>query len=40
MMFWQEHGRQIDLLFSDTLMPEVMTGFDLTKKVRDCLDRA
>ena len=27
---WPEHGQQIDLLFSDMVMPEGMTGVDLT----------
>lgn len=32
---WQEHGRQIDLLFSDMIMPEGMTGLELAGRLRD-----
>ena len=31
---WQENAHKIDLLFSDMLMPEGMTGLDLTAKLR------
>jgi CheY-like chemotaxis protein len=31
---WQEQGQQIDLLFSDMVMPEGMTGLDLAEKFK------
>ena len=31
---WQEHGRQIDLLLTDMIMPEGMTGLDLAENLR------
>ena len=31
---WQEHAGQIDLLISDMVMPEGMTGLDLAEKLR------
>jgi CheY-like chemotaxis protein len=34
MKLWQEHGQQIDLLFSDMVMPEGMTGLDLAEKMK------
>jgi CheY-like chemotaxis protein len=34
MNLWQEHGQQIDLLFSDMVMPEGMTGLDLAEKFK------
>ena len=34
MKLWQEHGPQIDLLFSDMVMPEGLTGLDLAEKLR------
>jgi PAS domain S-box-containing protein len=34
MKSWQEHGQQIDLLFSDMMMPEGLTGLDLAEKLR------
>ena len=34
MKLWQEHGQQIDLLFSDMVMPEGMTGLDLAEKFK------
>jgi PAS domain S-box-containing protein len=34
MKIWQEHGQQIDLLFSDMVMPEGMTGLDLAEKMK------
>ncbi len=32
---WQEQGRKIDLLFSDMVMPEGMTGLELAEKLRN-----
>jgi CheY-like chemotaxis protein len=34
MKLWQEHGQHIDLLFSDMMMPEGLTGLDLAEKLR------
>jgi PAS domain S-box-containing protein len=34
MKLWQEHVQQIDLLFSDMMMPEGLTGLDLVEKLR------
>lgn len=34
MKMWQTHGRQIDLLFTDMVMPEGIMGLDLVKKLR------
>ena len=34
MKLWQEHGQEIDLLFSDMMMPEGLTGLDLAEKLR------
>jgi two-component system, cell cycle sensor histidine kinase and response regulator CckA len=34
MKLWQEHGQQIDLLFSDMLMPEGLTGLDLVERIK------
>jgi len=34
MVLWQEHGLQIDLLLTDMVMPEGMTGLDLVEKLR------
>jgi PAS domain S-box-containing protein len=31
---WQKHGHAIDLLFSDMVMPEGMTGLDLAQRLR------
>jgi CheY-like chemotaxis protein len=31
---WQEHGSQIDLLFSDMMMPEGITGLDLAEMLK------
>ena len=31
---WQEHGQQIKLLITDMLLPEGMTGLELTEKLR------
>jgi two-component system, cell cycle sensor histidine kinase and response regulator CckA len=32
---WQDHSLQINVLFSDVVMPEGMTGLDLAKKLRE-----
>ena len=32
---WQEHGPEIDLLFTDMVMPEGMTGIQLAGHLRD-----
>lgn len=34
MKLWQEHAQQIDLLFSDMVMPEGMTGLELAEKFK------
>jgi two-component system, cell cycle sensor histidine kinase and response regulator CckA len=34
MKLWQEHDQKIDLLFSDLMMPEGMTGLDLAEKLK------
>ena len=34
MKLWQEHSHRIDLLFSDMIMPEGMTGLDLAEKMK------
>ena len=34
MKLWQEHGPHINLLFSDMMMPEGLTGLDLAEKFR------
>jgi signal transduction histidine kinase/ActR/RegA family two-component response regulator len=34
MKVWQEHSAQVDLLLSDMVMPEGMTGLDLAEKMR------
>ena len=31
---WQEHGQAVDLLFSDMVMPEGLTGLDLAEKLK------
>jgi CheY-like chemotaxis protein len=35
MELWQESSGQIDLLFSDMVMPEGMTGLDLAEKLKE-----
>ncbi len=30
---WEEHGRPIDLLLTDMIMPDGMTGRDLAKQL-------
>ncbi len=35
MTLWQEHGQQIDMLFSDMVMPEGMTELDLAEKFKE-----
>jgi PAS domain S-box-containing protein len=35
MKLWQEHGHYIDLLFSDMVMPEGMTGLELAEKLKE-----
>ena len=37
MKIWQEQSHQIDLLFSDMVMPEGMTGLDLAEKFRELI---
>ncbi len=32
--FWQSHGREIDLLLTDVVMPEGMMGLELVEKLR------
>ena len=34
MKLWQENSQQIDLLFSDMVMPEGMTGVDLAEMLK------
>jgi PAS domain S-box-containing protein len=34
MKLWRKHGRQIDLLFSDMVMPEGMTGLELAEMLK------
>ena len=34
MRLWQEHHHEIDLLFSDMVMPEGMTGLELAERLR------
>lgn len=34
MTLWQTHGDQVDLLLTDMVMPEGMTGLELTEKVQ------
>jgi len=34
MTLWQERSAEIDLLFSDMVMPEGLTGLDLAEKLR------
>lgn len=34
MKLWQQYVEQIDLLFSDMVMPEGLTGLDLAEKLR------
>jgi len=34
MQLWQTHGPQVDLLFTDMVMPEGMTGLELAEKLR------
>jgi CheY-like chemotaxis protein len=34
MKLWQDYAGQIDLLFSDMVMPEGLTGLDLAEKLR------
>ena len=31
---WQEHGQEVDLLFSDMVMPEGLTGLDLAERLK------
>jgi PAS domain S-box-containing protein len=35
MKLWQEHSHRIELLFSDMMMPEGMTGLDLAEKMKE-----
>jgi CheY-like chemotaxis protein len=35
MKLWQEHSHRIDLLFSDMIMPEGITGLDLAEKMKE-----
>jgi CheY-like chemotaxis protein len=32
---WRQHSQQIDLLFTDMVMPEGMTGLELAKRLRE-----
>jgi CheY-like chemotaxis protein len=34
MTLWRDHGQQVDLLLTDMVMPEGMTGYELAEKVR------
>jgi len=34
MILWQLHGSQVDLLFTDMVMPEGMTGLELVEQLR------
>jgi CheY-like chemotaxis protein len=34
MKLWEEQGQHIDLLFSDMVMPEGLTGLDLAEKLK------
>ena len=34
MKIWQEHDHQIDMLFSDMVLSEGMTGLDLSEKLK------
>ena len=35
MRLWQEHAGEVDLLFSDMVMPEGLTGLDLAEKFKE-----
>ena len=35
MKLWQKHAGQVDLLFSDMVMPEGLTGLDLAEKLKE-----
>lgn len=34
MRFWRDQGQQIDLLLTDLVMPEGMTGLELAERIR------
>ena len=34
LVLWEEHSPSIDMVFTDMVMPEGMTGLELTEKLR------
>jgi CheY-like chemotaxis protein len=34
MILWQTHGAQVDLLFTDMVMPEGLTGLELMERLQ------
>lgn len=34
MLLWQTHGPEVDLLFTDMVMPEGMTGMELGERLK------